>query len=162
MSDDAIPPEVDVLRVIKPKMAIHVPEGARYPTWEAMRPTEEDKERLPVRVSVWDSRRTSVTEAVALRVAATQADPARTNDEDFLAFALEVAAVRDVGAELNNQRMRVVRDPDGIVQCIALLPGADGHSGIEGLDREPGTPKADWKKLLGALARKCRPAGAGG
>jgi hypothetical protein len=154
---DVIPQEVDVYRVIRPRMIIYVPSGAKYPTWEAFRPTDQDKRQTPVRVSVWDSRRTTSRQAKALRVAATEADATRQSDA-LQVFELGVSDVVRTGERFKNPRMRVVRDPEGITAEIISLPGADGHSGIEGLDRDDGTPKSEWKQVLNALAERCRPA----
>ncbi|WP_434042707.1 MULTISPECIES: hypothetical protein [Sorangium] len=158
MSDDEIPPKVDVYRVLKPTM-IHAPHGARLPTWEAFRPTDEDKSRAPARVSVWDSRRTTVQQAKEMRIAAASADPQRRiSTSDLHAFELLVEHVLITAQKFNNQRMRVVLDPDGISETICSMSGADGHSGIEGLDKPNGAPKSVWKDMLLALAECCRPA----
>jgi hypothetical protein len=154
-----IPYDVDVYRVIKPAMmALHIPEGAMYPTWEAFRPTDDDKRYSPIRVSVWDSRLTSVRQAKLLRVAASAINTDRGVIRDLHAFALVVACVTQRAQEFKSQKMRAVLDPGGVAPEIAMMPGAEGHAGIEGLDRQPGQPKPEWKDLLLALAKCCRAA----
>lgn len=157
MNSMPLPTDAEVYRVIRPKMVIHIPLGAIYPTWEAFRPTDQDKEQKPVRVSVWDANRTTSRQAKTLRITATEADAARPVADDLHVFALGVADVTSTGERFKNNRMRVVHDPDGITNELACLPGADGHSGIEGLDRENGTPKNEWKQVLLALAGLCKP-----
>jgi len=141
---DALPPDRTVLRIVR-NVPVFVPAGMRFPTGDAFRPSEADKkeaeERLaPVRVSVWDLAFTTVQQARAFR----------TTDEGHRAFALQVAAVMKVQAQMREPRLRVVADPrpdhDG--------PGAIGHCGIEGLDRPPQGKKVLQRALLDALARE--------
>jgi hypothetical protein len=155
MSETTLPPNVDVYRVVKPAM-IHAPTGAMYPTWEAFRPTDVDKRHNPVRVSVWDSRKTTAKQSAELRVQAAAADAARQGAGRLHVFALDTSRITGIGVKFNNQKLRAVSDPDGIAESIASLPGADGHSGIEGLDKAPGAPKHEWKNMLDELATCCK------
>lgn len=152
----SVPPHADVYRVLRPAMvALHVPDGAVYPTWEAFAPTKEDKKCHPVRVSVWDSTRTTVAQAKLLRIAAIESDSSRAIASELYAFALAMSDLVQLATRFDNQRVRAVLDPDGLVRDLALLPGADGHAGIEGLDRREGELKLRWKELLLAIARCC-------
>lgn len=153
--NDVLGPNNDVYRVIEPR-PIHLPDGAKYPTWDAFNPSSKDKSRIPVRVSVWDSAKTPAARAVEFRMLAYEGDKALAKSE-FQAYELKVSTVSAVGAAHDNERMRVVYDPTGVPETIAHLPGADGHSGIEGLDRSAKTPRPKWKDMLRALADHCKP-----
>lgn len=146
---------VDVYRVIKPKMTYHIPDGALYPTWEALVPSTEDKRHTPVRVSVWDSRKTTAQQAVDMRNAAS-GENSRQQPDDFYVFSMSTSDVEQASKKYKNDKLRVVSDPDGIPPSIATMPGVDGHAGIEGLDLEKGQPKPSWKSLLSDLAACCK------
>jgi hypothetical protein len=104
----------------------------------------------PVRLSVWDRAKTTVSQARAFRNVATQQD----------AWALKVSDVIAVAAEFDDERVRfqieplqVVEDPDPDLQG----PGSEGHSGIEGLSTDEAkkrVAKLFFKRLRLALAQK--------
>lgn len=109
---------------------------------DAFFPTDEDKAAAaaaghPIRVSVWDARRTAPAEAFAYRGA-----------PDAVVFALPVAHVL---AQPPPPPLAVVEDPDGVPD--RLPPRArEGHAGIEVLDRRAGEPKVPWKKRVQKVA----------
>lgn len=144
-----IPDDVDVYRVLPPSL-IHKPPGAKLPTWEAFRPTDEDKKHKPIRVSVWDSTKTTAREAVGLR-RALATDPARPFDAYAVCTGLVVAAGRRNG----RADVQVVLDPAGLHQALVGQPGAAGHSGIEGLS-QGAAAKPAWKTFLNEIAEACR------
>lgn len=109
-------------------------------------PNSTDKSKaatcgLPVRVTVWDSARTSEGEASALRPG-TQA---------FSFFYLNVSAIGDLQAAYGWLDLDAVEDPN---EADAGKPGANGHCGLEGLERKPGEPRRDYHTRLGRLANK--------
>lgn len=114
--------------------------------WHWFEPSTGDKAHAeergkPVRVSVWDSERTTVEEARAFRSAIT------------IVLRLGVQDVLDV-AEASGHPMIVVYDP--LDPPDDTRAGADGHAGIEGLLRAPGQPKTAWRNRLEALATRAR------
>jgi hypothetical protein len=126
---------------------VHVPEGAAYPTPEAFTPSlQEERDaiarELPVRVSVWDRSRTTLREAMD-----------QASGDQMAAYDLAVAKVMQVRARLSAHRLRVVRDVDPEITG----PGCEGHCGIEGLDRLPGTPRHVVKTLKVELVRCLTP-----
>lgn len=133
---------VEVLRVVR-KTKIFIPEGAQFPTLEAFRPSQEDeaeaqKRQRPVRVSVWNSQLTSVSEAKLFR-----------NTQDQLGvYGATVDAINAVARQLQEQRIRVVADP-----LTSSQPGAAGHCGIEGLDRPLGSAKVRQKEILHEISK---------
>lgn len=136
-------PESEVLRVVRVK-TMFIPEGAMLPTLEAFRPSREDEEEAkergkPVRVSVWNKQLTTIEEAKGFR-----------NTEDPLrVFGSLAGAIKEVGLNFNEIRIRVVADP----LEPHLGSGAIGHCGIEGLDRLPGSAKVRHKELLDEIAK---------
>jgi len=113
-----------------------VPDGWR-PTHQEVAPSEADKRAaaargMPVRVSVWDETRTTVAEARSFR--------GRT----VLVLSAGVEAVLSRGATA------VVYDR--LDPPESERPGAEGHAGIEGLDRPSGEPKVIWRARLQAVA----------
>jgi len=72
----------------------------------------------------------------------------------MIAYDLPAAKVMQVRARLNAHRLRIVRDPDPTITG----PGAEGHCGIEGLDRLPGTPRHIVKTLKVELLSCLTPA----
>ncbi|HEX3483368.1 MAG TPA: hypothetical protein VHT91_50500 [Kofleriaceae bacterium] len=107
------------------------------PTWETFRPSSDDKDDAQrrggqVRVSVWDSTLTTTTQARAFR------------DKDTLVLRGGVQHVLEASAQA------VVCDP--LTPPNDARPGADGHAGIEGLDRANGEQKQSWKNRLDCVA----------
>ena len=141
---DALPADRNVLRLVR-NIPIFLPEGMRFPTGDAFRPTDEDKKEArergrAVRVSVWDLSLTTIPQARAFRL---------TRDGQR-SFCLQVASVIKVRNEWNETRLCVVADPRPDHEG----PGADGHCGIEGLDKPPQGRKVIQRALLDALARE--------
>ena len=138
-------PEQLVFRLIREDVSRFIPQGQSGFNGEAFTPSDTDKKDAdelgtPVRVSVWETTVTTVEQARAFRGGM----PCR-------AFRLQVSEVLSVRAKWPNEaaRLRVVHDPlpkgDG--------PGADGHCGIEGLDRPPGVGRLVFKAIRDELAR---------
>jgi hypothetical protein len=112
------------------------PDGWK-PTWQELAPSEADKQDAltrdgPVRVSVWDAQLTTIAAAKAFRSRST------------IVLSAQVSAVVAVGAR------EVVYDP--LPMPEAAREGADGHCGIEGLERPPGEPRPRWKDRLQRVA----------
>lgn len=149
----AIPGEVlastaVVVRAVSRK-AQFIPEGARLPTHCAFEPSDVDKEEAqsgnhPVRLSVYDTALTTPEQAVGFR--SVEAVP----------FLLPVGIAAEIAKRYNEHRFRVVRDPD---DPSAHGPGADGHCGIEGLERDkPRVTRPTHRAFLSDLAAACSPA----
>jgi hypothetical protein len=100
------------------------------------RHAEERQQR--VRVSVWDETRTTTTEARAFR------------DGPTIIVRVGVQEALDVAAK-HTRAIAVLYDP--LDPPDDTHPGADGHSGIEGLERAKAQPKPEWRKLLEDLAK---------
>lgn len=78
-----------------------------------------------------------------------QARTIHGGDSESLAYGFEVIAVRTIRLE-GVSTLRVLRDP--LDPPDFDLPGADGHCGIEGLERPPGAPKMLYRELRTRLA----------
>lgn len=122
-----------------------IPAGIPYPNGVAIEPSQEDKAHAKntdtaVRVSVWDVTRTTVAQAVALR----------ETSKSYRKFHLEVFDVKQASETFQNPRLRVVEDP--LPPELSSHGGADGHCGIEGLDRGS-TPRPVWRDMLNELAK---------
>jgi hypothetical protein len=107
--------------------------------------SENDKSQAlqrgtPPLLSVFDSSRTTVAQAEAIR----------SVPGDSLAFGLRVPEVRSLVVLGTRQPLRVLRDP--LDPPLSSFPGADGHCGIQGLDRRPGEDRKAYKELRVRLA----------
>jgi hypothetical protein len=107
--------------------------------------SENDKRQAGERgasplLSVFDGSRTTVAEAELIRGISAES----------LAFGLRVLEIRSLDVPGMRQPLRVLRDP--LDPPAAYLPGADGHCGIEGLDRRPGEDRKVYKELRVRLA----------
>ncbi len=91
-------------------------------------------------LSVFDGSRTTVSQAEAIRGVPLPS----------LAFGLRVPEIRSVEVPGMRQKLRTLRDP--LDPPLGQLPGADGHCGIEGLDRLPGEDRKVYKELRVRLA----------
>jgi hypothetical protein len=131
----SVPPEREILRTpIPPKD--FTPDGWK-PTWQELAPSEADKQDAltrngPVRVSVWDAQLTTIAAAKAFRSRST------------IALSAQVSGVVAAGAR------DVVYEP--LPPSDAAKAGADGHCGIEGLERPPNEPRPSWKERLQRVA----------
>jgi hypothetical protein len=94
----------------------------------------------PPLLSVFEGARTTVAQAVAIR--GVQAESA--------AFGLRVEDVLEVRVAGLERCLRVLRDP--LFSPLSEMPGADGHCGIEGLDRRPFEEKRLYRELRVHLA----------
>jgi hypothetical protein len=107
--------------------------------------SENDKRRAeetgsPPLLSVFEGARTTVAQALVIR--GVQAESA--------AFGLQVEDVRQIQVAGLDRRLRVLRDP--LDPPLSELPGADGHCGIEGLDRRHAEEKRLYRELRVHLA----------
>jgi hypothetical protein len=102
--------------------------------------TEGERRGRPPLLSVFDGQRTLVAQAVQIR--GVEAESA--------AFGLRVEHVRSVRVIGLSRSFRVLRDPLGTP--ASELPGAEGHCGIEGLDRRPGEEKRLYREVRVLLA----------
>ena len=132
---DPVPRDREVLRTpIPPKD--FTPDGWK-PTWQEFAPSDTDKQDAvtrggPVRVSVWDAVRTTVAAAKAFRSRTT------------IVLSAQVSTVVAAGAR------DVVYDPLSMPDMAK--EGADGHCGIEGLERQSNEPRPSWKERLQRVA----------
>jgi hypothetical protein len=94
----------------------------------------------PPLLSVFDGERTLVEQAVLIR--GVEADSA--------AFGVHVEHVCRVQVAGLSRSLRVLRDP--LEPPASELPGAEGHCGIEGLDRRPGEEKRLYREARVLLA----------
>lgn len=109
--------------------------------------SENDKKHAaergrPPLLSVFEAIRTKVHEAEAIRGVLSESAAFGLRIEDIL--AVQVPGLERV--------LRVLRDP--LDPPHSELPGADGHCGIEGLDRRPSEPKQLYRELRVKLADK--------
>lgn len=137
-----LPPGSRLLRVLRDK-PLHVVPGRREPTPAAFEPSSADLGVTPVRVSVWDADRVSLSRVCELR-----------GGGDFAGFVLRAEDVARVAVERSQPRLRAVTDPDGAGE----VPEAPWHYGIEGLEKSAWSDKVERNKALLALARSCTPA----
>jgi hypothetical protein len=112
------------------------PDGWK-PTWQELAPSEADKHDAetrngPVRVSVWDAQLTTIAAAKAFRSRIT------------IVLSAQVGTVVAAGAR------EVAYDP--LPMSDAAKEGADGHCGIEGLERSLNEPRPIWKERLQRVA----------
>jgi hypothetical protein len=121
------------------------------PTYLVLKPSSGDIKQAAdvgqsIRVSVWDIERTSLAQASSFR-----------GRVGCLPFLLAVADVNEQAKQLPNRTMRVVYDELG--EPEQSLPGADGHAGIEGLEKGAvsGESETAWKRRLKLLADCLRP-----
>lgn len=94
----------------------------------------------PALLSVFDAARTTVVQAEAIRGV----------PEPSLAFGLRVPEVRSLTVPGMRRPLRVVRDP--LEPPLSDVPGAEGHCGIEGLERLPGEDRKIYRELRVRLA----------
>jgi hypothetical protein len=139
---EPLPGTTNVLRLPRPPPEFQ-PDSWR-PTDKQFEPSNADKEYAntsgkPVRVSVWDEELTTVEQASAFRAGET------------LCLRLRVQVVLDTASEHGGDAVRVVYDPLPAVE--SEKPGAEGHAGIEGLERGS-KPRKAWRVLLQAIADK--------
>jgi hypothetical protein len=125
----------------------YIPLGAPYPNGTVFEPSSEDKQEAqardqPVRISVWDAALTRVPQALAFR----------GNPRPCRAWGVLAAVIMELRAKRERPALRAVRDP----LLDDARPGAEGHCGIEGLDRQPGESKLRLKELRDDLATRCR------
>ncbi len=90
-------------------------------------------------LSVWDLTLTTVEEGKQLR----------NVDAEMTAFGLLVDDIEAI--QVDDFSMDVLHDP----LPPELGPGANGHCGIQGLDKPKGTPKAFFKQLRFLLVESC-------
>jgi len=99
----------------------------------------ERRGRVPL-LSVFDGERTLVEQGIVIRgIEAASA-----------AYGLRVESVRSVRVLGFARPLRVLRDP--LEPPLSELPGAEGHCGIEGLDRRPGEEKRLYREVRVLLA----------
>ena len=107
--------------------------------------SENDKRQASERdssalLSVFDVTRTTIAQAEAIRGVS----------EESLAFGLRVPEVRSLSIPGLRQPLRIIRDP--LEPPLSAMPGAEGHCGIEGLERLPGENRRVYRELRVRLA----------
>lgn len=132
---DPVPRDRAVLRTPTPPKDF-TPDGWS-PTSKELAPSDADKQDAiargrAVRVSVWDAVRTTVAAARAFRSRTT------------IVLSAQVSTVVAAGAR------DVVYDP--LSMPDTEREGADGHCGIEGLERQPDEPRPGWRGRLQRVA----------
>lgn len=113
--------------------------AAHFELSEKDRMDGERRGRPPL-LSVFDSQRTQVGQAVRIR--GVEAESA--------AYGVRVEGVRSIRVVGLSRSPRVLRDP--LEPPLSDLPGAEGHCGIENLDRRPGEEKRLYRELRVLLA----------
>jgi hypothetical protein len=93
---------------------------------------------LPVRISVYDLQRTSPAQARAML----------SSQELYLAFSIQVAAIRAIVVPGQRDRLAVFREIDP----SDARPGADGHCGLLGVGDQPGDVHRLIRAKLCAIA----------
>jgi hypothetical protein len=91
-------------------------------------------------LSVFDGSRTTVAQSEVIRGV----------PGDCLAFGFRVQEIGSLAVFGMRQPLRVLRDL--LDPPLSGFPGADGHCGIEGLDRRPGEDRKIYKELRVRLA----------
>jgi hypothetical protein len=140
--------EVVLLRLPRPP-ADYIQDKFR-PSERDFLASSADKEQAasqgtPVRVSVWDSTRTTAKQGANFR------------GGSVVVIRVRARAVRDAG---QSQQLPVRVVYDTLPEPESLMPGADGHAGIEGLSAAPGCSKEtkeSLRKLRHAIAMACDP-----
>lgn len=127
---DPVSDDHNVLRL--PKPSLHFTPDGYAPAIEDVTPSTADKARTPIRVSVWDATLTTVEQARGFRSMPT------------LVLAGRVSELREAGAS------RVVYEP--LAPPEDSNPGANGHAGIEGMERSKGEPKQVYKDRCARVA----------
>ena len=122
------------------KISPSFPPGSKAPRVGDFIPSTREREDAEKRgvaalLSVFDEERTTLGEAKNIYGSANEC----------IGFGLSVEGVRNIRTPKTGRGLRVLRDP--LPAEMADLPGASGHSGIEGLHRPPGAPKDDFKYL---------------
>ena len=139
-----LPPTAVVMRLVRHTESLFPP-GSSRPIPRAFELSTADKDEarrrgMPALLSVFDTSRTTLPQAIALR----------GGTDPMTAFGLPVAGVHSIRVQ-NRARLRVIEDP--------LSPergsGGEGHAGIEGLERRAGEPKAPLKQIQMHLADLC-------
>src|SRR5215204_1938285 len=107
--------------------------------------SENDKRQAaergsPALLSVFEATRTTIAQAEAIRGV----------PDESLAFGLRVPEVRSLTVLGMRQTLRIVRDP--LEPPLSAMPGAEGHCGIEGLERFPGEDRRIYRELRVRLA----------
>lgn len=128
---EPVPDDRMILRLPKPPLQFAPGNYVAAPTYVS--PSTEDKDRIPVRISVWDAALTTLEQARGFR-----------SEEPVLVLEAQVAGVLQAGARA------VVYEP--LTGAAASQPGAPGHAGIEGLERAPGEQKIAYKHRLSRVA----------
>jgi hypothetical protein len=98
-----------------------------------------EKTGRPPLLSVFDVERCTIAQARTIW----------GGDAESSAFGFEVNEIRTLGVE-GLPPLKVVRDP--LDPPESELPGAEGHCGIAGLERRPGSPKMLYRELRTRLA----------
>lgn len=107
-------------------------------------PSTEDKRVAqesgkPVLLSVFDCKRTTVPQCLEIR----ELLPGTP------VFNLLISEIKKIETPARDGFLRVVEDP--LPSPWNALPGADGHCGIQGVDRPSGCPRRDYRAVLSRL-----------
>lgn len=135
-----------VLRVMSPKPRFEPKDGHAVP--EAFEPNTGDKNAAkkrnePVRVSVWDDSETSLEQVMSFR-----------DLKEVRPYYLPVTRALELRSLAVYERLKIVYDDVG--EEDRNKPGADGHGGIEGLDRNPKEGFLEHMDRLALLADRAK------
>lgn len=127
------------------KVAEDFPQDSARPLPKHFAPTSDERAQAAatgvLKISVWDSARTTVPQARQIRRAGGET----------VAFDLDVAKVRSIEIPDSNppRTLRIFRDE--IEPELSHMPGADGHCGLQGLGDESCAKPRDRKHLRSKL-----------
>ena len=132
-----------VFRLIR--ISARFPPESDKPRVDDFEPSSADKARaatkgISVLVSVFDCDRTTVAEGRVIR---------GPSPEGYLAFKIDIADIRNKRIPGSRDYLRIYEDP--LDPPESNMPGADGHCGIDGLERPPQAQRQAFKNLRAAL-----------
>lgn len=141
---DPLPPEAAVMRLPSPSSDFFPRNGK--PLWLIFNPTNDDRQDSQdsgknVRVSVWDTGRTTVPEVKKFR------------GDRFRVLTIALPKLQEI-AQQHTFQVAAVYDP--YEPPKSTWPGASGHAGLEGLDRPSGPRKKLHTDFLQDIVDACK------
>ena len=139
---------VEVMRVREYGQSFIPNRSKIRPVPEAFELSDIDKEDVVPLLSVWETAKTTLEQGKAIR--------GFNGPATFcLGFAITVAQILSAAAQyIPARKVAVISDPlDG---PESLMPGADGHAGILGINRRSGDVRGPYRAFRASLANMCR------